>query len=59
MDENKFLSVNDLAEILGVCRARVYELCKEKDFPALRISPRRIVIPKKAFDEWALTHAGK
>lgn len=56
---SEFYSVHDLAEILGISRCRAYELCKEEGFPSLRISPRRIVIPKKAFDEWVSMHAGK
>ncbi len=56
---SKYWTVKELAEVLGICRGRAYELCTQEGFPALRISPHRIVIPKEAFEEWAMAHLGK
>lgn len=46
------LDVPDLQKILGISKAKAYELCHMQDFPAIRISNRRIKISRKAFFEW-------
>ena len=45
-------SVDEVAEILGVCRPTAYQLAKRDDFPSVRLSQRRIVIPADALREW-------
>ena len=45
-------SVEELAEILGISRPTAYELVKREDFPAVRISERRIIIPRDALNEY-------
>ena len=45
------LSVNDVAEVLGISKSSAYVLAKEKDFPTLKIGAR-VVIPRDKFLEW-------
>ncbi|MCM1215573.1 MAG: helix-turn-helix domain-containing protein [Lachnospiraceae bacterium] len=44
-------SVAEAAEILGVSRRSVYNLCAEGAFKAVHIGSR-LRISKKSFDEW-------
>ncbi len=46
------LSVAEVAETIGICRPAVYELLKRKDFPSVRVSDRRIVVPVDALRRW-------
>ena len=39
------LSPKQAAQYLGVSEPLIYQLCRRKDFPAVRLSARRIVIP--------------
>lgn len=41
------LSVQDVADVLGISMSGAYELVKEKGFPHLRI-----VVPKEKFIKW-------
>lgn len=47
----------ELCEVLGVSRPTAYQLCKRADFPSVRVSPRRIVIPKDALEKWLAEQA--
>ena len=40
-----------VAKLLGVSTSSAYELMHEKDFPALRIG-NRLIILKESFQEW-------
>ena len=44
--------VPEVAALLGINLPKAYELARQEGFPAIRISPRRIVIPKAAFERW-------
>lgn len=46
------LNVHELADILGISRPRAYELARQKDFPAIRVSERRIIIPVDGLCRW-------
>lgn len=46
-----FLSVQDIADITGLCLSKSYELCRSKGFPSVIIG-RRIIIPKTGFMTW-------
>lgn len=46
-----FLTVQDIAQITGLCLGKSYELCRSDGFPAI-ILGRRIVVPKAAFEIW-------
>ncbi len=50
--EKLALSPDELCPLLGISRPVAYELCKRADFPAIRISPRRIIIPLDALQRW-------
>ena len=45
------LSVQDVADVLGISISGSYELVKEKGFPRLKIGAR-IVVPKEKFIRW-------
>lgn len=50
--EPAVFSIPEVAALLGINHIAAYELAKKPDFPALKISPRRIVVPKSAFYRW-------
>ena len=45
------LNVVQVAAVLGISRARAYELVHSEGFPALKIGSR-IVVPKDRLREW-------
>lgn len=47
-DERLVLNAGEAAELLGISRALVYELCARGEIPHLRLG-RRVVIPRRAF----------
>lgn len=60
MRETKMIyTVEELAEALGIAKANAYALCRQPDFPAIRVSPRRIVIPVDGLKAWMQRNAGK
>ena len=53
MTENKMtVSVEEMASMLGISRSVAYQLIKEKDFPIVRVSERRLIIPIKSLERW-------
>jgi predicted DNA-binding transcriptional regulator AlpA len=59
--KSKALGVADIAEELGISRAKAYILVRSDGFPRI-ILDRRIIVPREAFDRWVervtLTAAG-
>lgn len=51
-------SVEEAAELLGISRVKMYEICHQDDFPAINIG-RSIKIPKAEFREWISYKAQK
>lgn len=51
-------SVDEVAHMLGISKPLAYDLCSREDFPAVRVSPRRIVIPVDALNNWLSKQAG-
>ena len=51
------LTTKDIANLFGISLPTAYELTRRTDFPTLRVSERRIVIPKDAFKLWVEEHA--
>ena len=45
------LNVDDVSNVLGICKIKVYELCHSRDFPSIVLG-RRILVPKKSFIQW-------
>ena len=48
--ERATVTVSEAAKILGLSRAGCYEAVKTGRLPSLRLSERRIVVPKIALD---------
>ena len=47
-----FLTVMDMAALLGISRSSAYELAAEEGFPKLKLVPGRIIIPRDTLFEW-------
>ena len=47
-----FLTVMDVAGLLGISRASAYELVREDNFPKLKIVQGRTIIPRDRLLEW-------
>ena len=52
------LSVDELAQELGISKPLAYELTRRDGFPSVRISERRIIIPVDALRSWLNANAG-
>ena len=57
-NEKLTLSVDELAQELGISKPLAYDLIKRDGFPAVRISERRIIIPIDALRSWLNANAG-
>ena len=58
-NEKRTITVNELAEWLGISRPTAYGLVRQDGFPAIRVSERRIVIPVVKLEEWVDREATK
>ena len=47
-----FLTVMDVANLLGISRASAYELVREDNFPKLKSVQGRTIIPRDRLLEW-------
>ncbi len=47
-----FLTVMDVADLLGISRVSAYELVREDNFPKLKIVQGRTIIPRDRLLEW-------
>ena len=47
-----FLTVMDVANLLGISRSSAYELVREDNFPKLKIVQGRTIIPRDRLLEW-------
>ena len=45
-------NVPELAEALNIGRRAAYELVNRSDFPAIRLSERKIIIPVDGLKQW-------
>lgn len=46
------MDAEQVAEMLGICKQNVYELCRTKKIPHKRVSPRRIIFSRMAIEKW-------
>ncbi len=46
------LNLKETAQLLGISMPTVYQLARRDDFPAIRISARRIVVPSASLEAW-------
>jgi excisionase family DNA binding protein len=53
--ERLVLTVEETAKILGISRGTAYVLANNGSIPAIRISKRRIIIPRKALEDFLLS----
>lgn len=51
MDE-RFISVKELADFFGISADRAYKICKNKDFPALRVGGKILIEKTILENEW-------
>ena len=49
--ERLVMTVEEAGEALGISRATAYTLANTGRLPAIRISDRRIIVPRKAIDD--------
>lgn len=49
-NERATVTVSEAAKILGIGRAAAYEGVRAGRIPSIRISPRRIVVPRAALE---------
>lgn len=56
--QKRAIDVDELAEALGISKPTAYELCSRKDFPAIRVTPRRIIIPVDGLQRWLEEQSG-
>ena len=50
--ERLVLSIEETAKILGISRGTAYLLANTGGIPAIRISKRRLVVPRKALEDF-------
>lgn len=48
----RVLNARDICSIMGMSLNNVYALMRSADFPAIKVSPRRYVVPEDAFNRW-------
>ncbi len=53
------LQAKQIKELLGISLAGVYELLNRADFPAIRVTEKRMIVPKSAFIDWLNEQATK
>jgi excisionase family DNA binding protein len=53
----EFLTIPEVAELLGISRVRCYEMAATGEIPSMRLSPRRIRISRGALDAWLAERA--
>lgn len=57
MSEKMLLTVQEAADLTGLCTITIYELARTQGFPAVRVG-RRVLISRKGLDDWIAAQAG-
>ena len=52
MPEKLTISVEEMANMLGISRPVAYELTHREGFPVVRVSERRVIIPLDSLKRW-------
>jgi excisionase family DNA binding protein len=50
--ERRTLTVPEAAKIIGVCNKTAYQMVTAGKLPVIRVSMRKVVIPKEALEQW-------
>ena len=50
--EKLTVSVEEMANMLGISRPVAYELTHREGFPVVRVSERRVIIPLESLKRW-------
>lgn len=50
-NEKVVMTVDELCEIMGICKPAAYALCHREDFPAIKVG-KRFLIPRDRFYAW-------
>jgi len=50
--ERKVYTVPEVARIIGVCSKLAYQMVTAGKLPCIRISDKKVVIPKDALEKW-------
>ena len=58
-NEKLTFNVDEMAAAIGVSRPVAYELVRKEGFPAIRVSERRIIIPRDSLMRWLEKQAGE
>lgn len=53
------ISVEEMADLLGISRSVAYKLSREEGFPSVRVSANRVIIPVKLLEKWLDSRAEK
>lgn len=56
--EQLTISVPEAAELSGIGRSRLYQLCHTEGFPAIRFGGRHVRIHRERFIDWVNAQAG-
>lgn len=59
MNQKVVYTAKEVASVLGISLTTVRQLCHRPDFPAIRVSPRRIVIPVDGLNRWLEKNAAQ
>lgn len=57
MRDKMLLTVQEAADLTGLCTITIYELAKTQGFPAVRVG-RRVLISRKGLEDWIAAQAG-
>lgn len=58
MESKLCITVDEMAERIGICRVNAYELARSQGFPSITVG-RRILIPIAALERWLEEQANK
>lgn len=52
MEQEPFLTIPEVADLLRISVERAYQMAARGEFPSVRLSPRRIRVPRAALRTW-------